>query len=118
MFHGTSLSHDLVVPIWKSGMSLGLMIDKKTKRFVKPNFCWICKRILNLLISALSLRLFGKDITTVGQQKAKSQDENQARGHQTVTPVEHPPVLEEDQEPMPVVGDEYVLGETGESSGT
>lgn len=35
MFHGSSLSHDLVVPIWKSGMSLGLMIDKKTKRFVR-----------------------------------------------------------------------------------
>ena len=38
MFHRTSLSHDLVVPIWKSGMSLGLMIDKKTKRFVKSTF--------------------------------------------------------------------------------
>ena len=30
------MSHDLVVPVWKSGMSLGLMIDKKTKRFAKP----------------------------------------------------------------------------------
>ena len=32
------MSHDLVVPIWKSGMSLGLMIDKRTKRFVKHMF--------------------------------------------------------------------------------
>lgn len=118
MFRGTSLSHDLVVPIWKSGMSLGLMIDKKTKRFVKLIFCRICKHILSLLISALSLRLFGKDITTVGQQKAKSQDENQAKGHQTMTPVEHPPVLEEDKEPTPVIDDEYALGETGENSET
>jgi len=118
IFHGTSLSHDLVVPIWKSGMSLGLMIDKKTKRFVKPIFCRICKFILNLLISALSLRLFGKDITTVGQQKAKSQNESQARGHQTMTPVEHPPVLEEDNDPIPVIEDEYVPGESGENSET
>ena len=99
-------------------MSLGLMIDKKTKRFVKPIFCRICKRILSLLISALSLRLFGQDITTVGQQKTKSQDENQARGHQTMTPVEHPPVLEEDKEPMPVIYDEYVPGEAEENTET
>lgn len=38
IFRGSSLTHDLVVPIWKSGMSLGLMIDKKTKRFVVPIF--------------------------------------------------------------------------------
>lgn len=118
MFHGTSLSHDLVVPIWKSGMSLGLMIDKKTKRFVKPIFYRICERILNLLISALSLRLFGRDITTVGQQKTKSQNENQDRGHQTMTPVEHPPVLEEDKELIPAIDDEYVPRETEENNET
>jgi len=92
---GANLSHDLVVPIWKSGMSLGLMIDKKTK-------------------SALSLRLFGKDITTFGQQRAKSRNENQDRGHQTATPVEHAPVLEEDREPTPIIDDEYVPREMEE----
>ncbi|KAF9788609.1 cytosine-5--methyltransferase [Thelephora terrestris] len=88
---GVNLSHDLVVPIWKSGMSLGLMIDKKTK-------------------SALSLRLFGNDITTVGQQKAKSQTENQAKGHQAETPVEHAPMLDELRESTPVIDDKDVLG--------
>lgn len=89
---GVNLSHDLVVPIWKSGMSLGLMIDKKTK-------------------SALSLRLFGNDITTAGQQKAKSQKENQGRGDQTMTPVEHAPILDEGREPTPAIDDED-FGET------
>ncbi|RXW16069.1 hypothetical protein EST38_g9789 [Candolleomyces aberdarensis] len=40
---GVVLTHDLVLPIWKSNVSLSLMIDKKAK-------------------SALSLRLFGKDL--------------------------------------------------------
>lgn len=35
-----------------------------------------------------------------------------------MTPVEHPPVLEEDKEPTPVIDDEYALGETGENSET
>jgi len=39
-------SHDIVLPIWKSNVSVSLMIDKKAK-------------------SALSLRLLGSDITTV-----------------------------------------------------
>ncbi|KAJ6571942.1 cytosine-5--methyltransferase [Mycena capillaripes] len=39
------LSHDLFLPIWKSNVSLTLMIDKKAK-------------------SALSMRVFGKDITS------------------------------------------------------
>ncbi|KAF9004637.1 S-adenosyl-L-methionine-dependent methyltransferase [Cyathus striatus] len=42
---GVVLTHDLVLPIWKSSVSLTLMIDKKAK-------------------SALSLRLFGVDLTT------------------------------------------------------
>lgn len=68
------------------------------------------------MISALSLRLFGKDITTAGQQKAKSKKENQARGHETATPVEHAPMLEEDKEPTPVIDEEYVPGEVEEDS--
>lgn len=97
-------------------MSLGLMIDKKTKRFAESIFYWIHECVLIPLISALSLRLFGKDITTVGQQKDKSQSENPARGHQTETPVEHAPVLEEDKEPTPVVDDDYMVVETEENS--
>ncbi|KAH9477926.1 Multisite-specific tRNA:(cytosine-C(5))-methyltransferase trm4b [Psilocybe cubensis] len=46
---GTNLTHDLMLPIWKSNVSLTLMIDKKAK-------------------SALSLRLFGADITTAGKE--------------------------------------------------
>ncbi|TFK25363.1 cytosine-5--methyltransferase [Coprinopsis marcescibilis] len=58
-FHkGTSevatLTHDLVLPIWKSNVSLTLMIDKKAK-------------------SALSLRLFGTDITTFGKEREAAQ---------------------------------------------
>ena len=66
------------------------------------------------MLSALSLRLFGEDITTVGQQKAKSQNENQVRARQTETPVEHAPMLEEDKEPTPVIDDDYVPGEMEE----
>jgi len=68
----------------------------------------------------LSLRLFGKDITTVGQQKVK--DEN--REHQTETPVEHAPMFEEDKEPTPVLDDDdriildHMPGEVEENSET
>ncbi|KAJ7221845.1 S-adenosyl-L-methionine-dependent methyltransferase [Mycena haematopus] len=45
------LSHDLILPIWKSTASVTLMIDKKAK-------------------SALSMRVFGKDITSPVKEKA------------------------------------------------
>ncbi|KAJ7322827.1 S-adenosyl-L-methionine-dependent methyltransferase [Mycena albidolilacea] len=44
------LSHDLLLPLWKSPSSLTLMIDKKAK-------------------SALSMRVFGKDITSPVKEK-------------------------------------------------
>ncbi|OAX37510.1 S-adenosyl-L-methionine-dependent methyltransferase [Rhizopogon vinicolor AM-OR11-026] len=44
----STLSHDLLLPLWKSNVSVTLMIDKKAK-------------------SALSLRLFGEDITTAAR---------------------------------------------------
>ncbi|TFK66350.1 S-adenosyl-L-methionine-dependent methyltransferase [Pluteus cervinus] len=47
---GTILSHDLLLPIWKSNVSITLMIDKKAK-------------------SALSLRLYGSDITSKGGER-------------------------------------------------
>ncbi|CUA69439.1 hypothetical protein RSOLAG22IIIB_08460 [Rhizoctonia solani] len=47
---GMSLKHALVLPIWKSTASAALMLDKKAK-------------------SALSLRLWGEDITPVASSK-------------------------------------------------
>ncbi|KAF8605675.1 S-adenosyl-L-methionine-dependent methyltransferase [Ceratobasidium sp. AG-I] len=44
---GASIKHPIVLPIWKSATSVSLMLDKKAK-------------------SALSLRLWGEDITPVG----------------------------------------------------
>ncbi|PBK71008.1 S-adenosyl-L-methionine-dependent methyltransferase [Armillaria solidipes] len=46
---GATLFHDVVLPVWKSNVSISLMIDKKAK-------------------SALSLRIFGADITTAGRE--------------------------------------------------
>lgn len=46
-----TLTHELVLPIWKSNVSLTLMIDKKAK-------------------SALSLRLFGEDLTVAAREAA------------------------------------------------
>ncbi|GLB39259.1 putative class I-like SAM-binding methyltransferase superfamily, RsmB NOP family protein [Lyophyllum shimeji] len=53
-FDGAVLTHEIVLPIWKSNVSLTLMMDKKAK-------------------SALSLRLFGADITTAGRDVAQKQ---------------------------------------------
>lgn len=46
---GATLFHDVVLPVWKSNVSISLMIDKKAK-------------------SALSLRIFGADITIAGRE--------------------------------------------------
>ncbi|KAG8216542.1 S-adenosyl-L-methionine-dependent methyltransferase [Butyriboletus roseoflavus] len=48
----TTLSRDLVLPLWKSNVSVTLMIDKKAK-------------------SALSLRLFGEDVTIAAREASK-----------------------------------------------
>ncbi|KAE9410619.1 S-adenosyl-L-methionine-dependent methyltransferase [Gymnopus androsaceus JB14] len=47
---GASLSHDLLVPIWKSGVSVSLMVDKKAK-------------------NAMSLRIFGKEVPPSAREK-------------------------------------------------
>jgi len=73
---GVTLSHDLVVPVWKSNMSLGLMVDKKTK-------------------SALSLRLFGEDITSVGQEAAEQK--LKAQGEQVDGAYSKVPVIGDEQ---------------------
>ncbi|CAK5272960.1 unnamed protein product [Mycena citricolor] len=49
--NGVSFAHDLVLPTWKSNVSLTLMIDKKAK-------------------SALSMRVFGLDISTPPKERA------------------------------------------------
>ncbi|KAJ7867586.1 S-adenosyl-L-methionine-dependent methyltransferase [Mycena leptocephala] len=73
------LSHDLILPIWKSNVSITLMIDKKAK-------------------SALSMRVFGKDITSPVKERpvvVSTED------------VEEELVAAED------VGDEEMAAETG-----
>ncbi|KIK68078.1 hypothetical protein GYMLUDRAFT_155330 [Collybiopsis luxurians FD-317 M1] len=40
---GASLSHDLFVPIWKSGVSVSLMVDKKAKK-LESFFCMLVKK--------------------------------------------------------------------------
>ncbi|KAF8434864.1 S-adenosyl-L-methionine-dependent methyltransferase [Boletus edulis BED1] len=48
----TTLLRDLVLPLWKSNVSVTLMVDKKVK-------------------SALSLRLFGEDVTIAAREASK-----------------------------------------------
>jgi len=57
---GAMLSHSIVLPLWKSSASVSLMTDKKSK-------------------SALSLRVFGEDITVAGKQVLEQQRLNQLR---------------------------------------
>ena len=41
----SSCSHDVVLPIWKSNVSLSLMIDKKAKRFFQHNLSFDVKSL-------------------------------------------------------------------------
>ncbi|KAF8582579.1 S-adenosyl-L-methionine-dependent methyltransferase [Ramaria rubella] len=59
-WEGAMLTHPLVLPLWKSNASLSLMTDKKSK-------------------SALSLRVFGQDVTIFGQQTRERQAASQLR---------------------------------------
>ncbi|KAI0634105.1 cytosine-5--methyltransferase [Trametes polyzona] len=65
-----TLTHELVLPIWKSNVSLTLMLDKRAK-------------------SALSLRIFGEDITTVAREAAAKRKQNAQTGA-SETPAETP----------------------------
>jgi len=49
---GAIITHDIFLPIWKSNVSVCLMIDKKAK-------------------SALSLRLFGEDVTVAARDASQ-----------------------------------------------
>lgn len=56
---GASLSHDLLVPIWKSGVSVSLMVDKKAK-------------------NALALRVFGMEVPPSNREKKPKADDGEA----------------------------------------
>ncbi|KAH9929026.1 cytosine-5--methyltransferase [Epithele typhae] len=84
---GATLAHELVLPIWKSNVSVTLMLDKRAK-------------------SALSLRVFGEDITAAARQAAGKKKEGDAEVQGEATP-EDP---EASTEPM-ALGDEDAVGE-------
>jgi hypothetical protein len=63
------------------------MIDKKTKRFVGIKLM----SITYLHCSALSLRLFGADITTFGQELAVQKQKSQAAEGGSATVDENKP---------------------------
>ncbi|KAI0822437.1 cytosine-5--methyltransferase [Trametes gibbosa] len=66
-----TLSHELVLPIWKSNVSLTLMLDKRAK-------------------SALSLRIFGEDITILAREaaaKRKEKEQSAAEAASAGTPI-------------------------------
>ena len=67
-----SLTHDLVLPIWKSNVSVTLMLEKKAKRYALPSLA-ICVAHSNIVstVSALSLRIYGEDITTAAREAAQ-----------------------------------------------
>jgi len=70
-----SLTHELILPIWKSNVSITLMIDKRAK-------------------SALSLRLFGEDITTAGRDEAQKKRQPLTTPHETSAPGDEHAVAE------------------------
>jgi multisite-specific tRNA:(cytosine-C5)-methyltransferase len=78
---GALLTHDLVLPIWKSTSSVSLMIDKKAK-------------------SALSLRVFNEDVTVAGRQAGTKMNEKIKRDEDMTerTPVPEGPVQGEEIE--------------------
>ena len=73
------LAHELVLPIWKSNVSLTLMLDKRAKRYERVACRHPSSRAQDQgpelisdvsSISALSLRIFGEDITSAARDAA------------------------------------------------
>lgn len=64
--YGCRMTHDIILPLWKSQFSVTLMVDKKAKRYDISSASFYLR--LTFSNSALSLRLFGADITTVGRE--------------------------------------------------
>ncbi|OSD00483.1 cytosine-5--methyltransferase [Trametes coccinea BRFM310] len=71
-----SLTHELVLPIWKSNVSLTLMLEKRAK-------------------SALSLRIFGEDITVRAREAAAAR-KRQGGGAPQAPPAADSQVIEGD----------------------
>ena len=66
----TSLARDLVLPLWKSNVSVTLMIGKKAKRSA---YRWASRLSCTSIapgcrINALSLRLFRDDVTVAARE--------------------------------------------------
>ena len=66
----TSLARDLVLPLWNSNVSVTLMIGKKAKRSA---YRWASRPSCTSIapgcrINALSLRLFGDDVTVAARE--------------------------------------------------
>ncbi|KAJ7598644.1 cytosine-5--methyltransferase [Mycena floridula] len=79
------LNHDLVLPLWKSNVSVALMIDKKAK-------------------TALSLRLFGVDLSPVGNQEREKKKDEGPKDEAIIEPEDKAIVEPEDEaiiEPEP-----------------
>ena len=72
-----SLTHDLVLPIWKSNVSVTLMLEKRAKRYVQTEGMVSVYLIVGLYCSALSLRIFGEDITLAGKEGAEKRMQEQ-----------------------------------------
>jgi len=88
-YAGTRLNHDLIFPLWKSEQSVSLMIDKTAKK-------------------ALSLRLFGEDITP-----ASRKDKDKVDGKKgTETTESAPETLE-----VLIPEEEVELGDIADGSG-
>lgn len=68
------MPHDLILPIWKSNVSVTLMLEKKAKRYVLHETSAHISS-LTTIDSALSLRIFGEDITVAGREEARKKSE-------------------------------------------
>ncbi|KAF9265863.1 S-adenosyl-L-methionine-dependent methyltransferase [Marasmius fiardii PR-910] len=95
---GGLLSHELVLPIWKSGVSMALMIDKKAK-------------------NALSLRVFGKELPSTAsakQKKKQGEGDEAANAAAVVNEGEDAEVVAVDEELSDAGGEESKIQESEE----
>jgi len=83
MFNIPRLNRPMVLTLWKSNVSIALMLDKKSKRFVRKS---LLTKISNTGSgSALSLRVFGEDITIFGKEMHEKQKASQERREAAAT---------------------------------
>ncbi|KAL4073670.1 S-adenosyl-L-methionine-dependent methyltransferase [Scleroderma citrinum] len=82
----TTFCRDLILPLWKSNVSISLMIDKKTK-------------------SALSWRLFGEDLTVAAREKGRKQKPAVPRAAAEATTDEPKDLEDEENDQDRAIGD-------------